>query len=95
MVPLFGTKLAEGHKLKEKTGGIAMINKKAIDKLLEMPDDRFLAMLKILLGSTGMDMSGKQFDEKTVRKIRAVLREVTDEDLKRVDALMQRYKEGG
>ena len=72
-----------------------MINKKSIDKLLEMPDDRFLAMLKILLTSTGVDVSGKKFDEKTVKKIRAVLRAVTEEDLERIDTLMQRYKEGG
>jgi len=79
----------------EKTGGIAMINKKSIDKLLEMPDDRFLAMMKLLLGSTGVDISDRKFDEKNVRKIRAVLKEVTDEDLIRIDTLIQRYREGG
>lgn len=72
-----------------------MLNKKSIDKLLEMPDDRLLAMLKLLLGSTGVDVSGKKFDESIVRKIRAVLKEVTEEDLARIDVLMQRYKEGG
>lgn len=72
-----------------------MINKKAIDKLLEMPDDRLFAILKLLLGSTGIDVSGKKFDEKSVKKIRAVLEEVTDEDLERIDVLMQRYKDGG
>ena len=72
-----------------------MLNKKSIDKLLEMPDDRFLAMLKLLLGSTGVDVSGRKFDERTVRKIRAVLYSVTEEDLERIDTLMQRYKEGG
>lgn len=72
-----------------------MINKKSIDKLLEMPDDRFLAMMKLLLGSTGVDISDRKFDETNVRKIRAVLKEVTDEDLIRIDALIQRYREGG
>jgi len=72
-----------------------MINKKSIDKLLEMPDDRFLAMMKLLLGSTGVDISDRKFDEKNVRKIRAVLKEVTDEDLIRIDTLIQRYREGG
>ena len=72
-----------------------MINKKSIDKLLEMPDDRMLAMLKLLLGSTGMDVSGRRFDETSVRKIRAVLSEITDDALARIDVLMQRYREGG
>ena len=72
-----------------------MINRKSIDKLLEMPDDRLMTMLKLLLGSTGVDVSGKKFDESTIRKIRAVLEEVTDEDLERIDVLMKRYREGG
>ncbi|MBQ8370961.1 MAG: hypothetical protein IJ497_10840 [Clostridia bacterium] len=72
-----------------------MINKKSIDKLLEMPDDRLLAMLKLLLSSTGIDVSGKKFDERSVRRIRSVLEAVTDEDLERIDVLMQRYREGG
>ena len=72
-----------------------MINRKSIDKLLEMPDDRLMTMLKLLMGSTGVDVSGKKFDESTIRKIRAVLEEVTDEDLERIDVLMKRYREGG
>jgi len=72
-----------------------MINKKSIDKLLEMPDERLLAMLKLLLGGTGIDISGKKFDHETIRRIRAVLQEITDEDLERIDTLMQRYRDGG
>ena len=72
-----------------------MINKNAIDKLLEMPDDRLSAMLKLMLGSTGIDMGGKKFDAKTVRKIRNVLEEITEEDLSRIEVLMQRYRDGG
>ncbi|MBQ7933134.1 MAG: hypothetical protein IKI93_15360 [Clostridia bacterium] len=72
-----------------------MINRKSIEKLLEMPDDRLLTMLKLLLGSTGVDVSGKKFDESAVRRIRAVLEEVNDEDLQRIDVLMKRYREGG
>ena len=72
-----------------------MMNKKSIDKLLEMPDDRLMTMMKLLLGSTGIDVSARKFDETAVRRIRAVLREVTDEDLARIEVLMQRYREGG
>lgn len=72
-----------------------MINKKSIDKLLEMPDDRFCSMLKLLLAGAGVDTSGKKFDEKTVGKIRAVLEEINEDDLERIDILMQRYRDGG
>ena len=72
-----------------------MINKSMIDKMLQMPDDPFLAMLQLVLGSTGVDLGDKTPDEKTVRRIRALLREVTDEDLERVSFLVQRYKNGG
>lgn len=63
--------------------------------MLEMPDDRLLSMLKIVLGSAGVDLGGKQIDAKTVRKIRALLSEVTDEDIERVTYLAERYKHGG
>lgn len=72
-----------------------MLNKAAINKLLEMPDDRLLAMLKIILSGTGMDLGGKKVDEKTVKRIRALLSEVTDEDIGRFTELAERYKNGG
>ena len=72
-----------------------MINKSMIDKMLEMPDERLLAMLRIVLGSAGIDMGKKAPDAKTVRRIRALLSEITDEDIKRVTYLADRYKNGG
>lgn len=72
-----------------------MLNKAAINKMLEMPDDRLLAMLKIILSGTGMDLGGKKIDEKTVRRIRALLSEITDEDIGRFTELAERYKNGG
>ena len=72
-----------------------MINKSMIDKMLEMPDERLLAMLRIVLGSAGIDIGKKAPDAKTVRRIRALLSEITDEDIKRVTYLADRYKNGG
>ena len=71
-----------------------MITKKNIDKLLAMPDDRMAAMLRVLLTTAGVDTSGMKFDEKTTRKIRAVLSELTDDDLARVSYLSERYRRG-
>lgn len=72
-----------------------MLNKNAIDKLLALPDDRFASMLKILLSASGVTMEGKPMDAVTIRKIRAVLEEVTDGDLERITQLIARYQNGG
>lgn len=71
-----------------------MINKSMIDKLLEMPDDKMLMMLKVVMSSAGIDMSGKKFDEKSIRKIRALLSEITDSDIDRISSLVDIYKNG-
>lgn len=72
-----------------------MINKSMIDKMLGMPDDKLLSMLKLLLSTAGVDLSGKRFDEKSVKKIRALLSEITDDDIGRVTYLLDRYRTGG
>ena len=72
-----------------------MINKAMIDKMLEMPDDKLITMLRIVLSGTGVDIPAKKVDAKTVSKIRAVLSEVTDDDIERVMYLADRYKNGG
>ena len=68
-----------------------MLNKNAIDKLLEMPDDKFIMMLNLVLGSAGIDMGSKKIDGKTVKKIRALLKEVTDDDIARLTYLVGVY----
>ena len=66
-----------------------------INKMLEMPDEKLASMLKIVLSASGIDLGGKKFDEKNVRKLRALLREVTDSDIERATYLIDRYKHGG
>lgn len=74
-----------------------MLNKALIDKMLEMPDDKLLVMLKIILSGSGFETSGKEMnkiDEKTLRKLRRVLAEITDDDIGRVTYLTEVYKNG-
>ena len=68
-----------------------MLNKNAIEKMLEMPDDKFIMMLNLVLGSAGIDMGSKKIDGKTVKKIRALLKEVTDDDVARLTYLVGMY----
>lgn len=72
-----------------------MFNKSMIDKMLTMPDDRLLSMLKLVLGSSGINMGDNKIDAKTVRKIRALLSKITDDDIERVSYLAEVYKNGG
>lgn len=68
-----------------------MLNKNAIEKMLEMPDDKFIMMLNLVLGSAGIDMGSKKIDGKTVKKIRALLKDVTDDDIARLTYLVGVY----
>lgn len=68
-----------------------MLNKNVIEKMLEMPDDKFIMMLNLVLGSAGIDMGSKKIDGKTVKKIRALLKEVTDDDIARLTYLVGVY----
>lgn len=68
-----------------------MLNKNAIEKMLEMPNDKFIMMLNLVLGSAGIDMGSKKIDGKTVKKIRALLKEVTDDDIARLTYLVGVY----
>ena len=68
-----------------------MLNKNAREKMLELPYDKFIMMLNLVLGSAGIDMGSKKIDGKTVKKIRALLKEVTDDDIARLTYLVGVY----
>ena len=74
-----------------------MLNKAAVDKLLEMPDDKLLPMLRFLLTGLGADDPDrylKRLDQKTLPKLRRTLTEVSERDLERLSYLMEVYKNG-
>ena len=82
-----------------KEGMNGMITKSLIDKMLEMPDDKLLVMLKIVLANSGLggEQRGKnagKIDEKTLRRLRRVLAEITDDDIDRITYLTDVYKNG-
>ena len=68
-----------------------MLNKNAIEKMLEMPDDNLIMMLILVLGIAGIYLGSKKIDGKTVKKIRALLKEVTDDDIARLTYLVGVY----
>ena len=72
-----------------------MLNKAMINNMLGMPDEKLITMLKIILSASGIDIGGKKLDEKTVRRLRALLSEVTDSDIERATYLIDKFKRGG
>lgn len=73
-------------------GGYGMLNRAVIDKMLAMPNDKLIMMLKLVMGSAGVDMGDKRIDEKSIKKIRAVLTEISDDDIERITYLISVYK---
>ena len=76
---------------------MAVITKALIDKMLEMPDDKLLVMLKIVLSGSEIGKAGRNMnniDEKTLRKLRGVLAEITDDDIGRIARLTEVYQNG-
>lgn len=71
-----------------------MINKEMLNKLVEMPDEKLMQMLRVLLSGTGIDLGSKRSDASEIKKLRALLREITDSDIERVIYLSGVYKKG-
>lgn len=68
------------------------IDKKVIENMLALPDEKLWQMLRILMAANGAGTPDKTMDATSIRKLRAVLSTVTDADIERVISLMDIYK---
>ena len=68
------------------------IDKKIIDNMLALPDEKLWQMLKVLMVANGANVSDKTMNPASMRKLRAVLSAVTEYDIERVTTLMDLYK---
>ena len=69
------------------------LEKKMIDQLLALPDEKLWQMFQLFAMGNGLKMGDKAPDGTGMRKLRAVLGSVTDEDIGRVTDLISVYKE--
>lgn len=69
------------------------LEKKMIDQLLALPDEKLWQMFQLFAMGNGLKMGDKAPDAVGMRKLRAVLGAVTDEDIGRVTDLISVYKE--
>jgi len=72
-----------------------MMDSGAIQKMLDLPDDKLMMMLQLVLSGAGIKLPSGKIDASSVRKIRALLGEITDDDIARLTYLMECYRKGG
>lgn len=70
------------------------IDKKTLDMLSSLPDDKLWQMLSLIASASGIRMPREKPDEKTVAGIRHALTELSDGDIDRAAKLFEKYKEG-
>jgi len=68
------------------------IDKKTLNALLSLPDDKLMQMLSLVSGTAGT--SPKTASPETVAGLRNVLKQVTDADIARATELIAMYKQG-
>lgn len=72
--------------------GFMKLDKKMIDQMLSLPDDKLWQMFQLLSMGSGLKMGDKAPDPAGMRKLRAVLEDITDADIARVLGLIDLYK---
>lgn len=66
------------------------LDKKTIDGLMKLSDDKLLSVLKLMLAGKG----NREPDARTVAGIRNVMSRVTEADVERAVELIELYKKG-
>ena len=66
------------------------IDKNAINMLLKMSDDRLWSTLKFALARSGNDMIKDVKQPEDMSKLRAVLSELTNQDIERVSEILKK-----
>lgn len=81
----------ESHNDHDTEGTCSMkIDRKTTDSFLRLPDDKLWQLIRLLAGP---NFSVGEMDEVKLRKLRAVLTALTDEDLERIETLRTLFKE--
>ncbi len=70
------------------------IDRKKVDTLCSMSDERMWSTIKFFAGAAGIDLSKKRVGKEEIRNLRTTLRSLTDSDIARVNQLLHTYKYG-
>ena len=69
------------------------IDKRTVDKIAGMPDDRLWKMILSLGASKGIDLSSIKVSPAELDKIRAALTQMTDDDIVRAMEILEACKD--
>lgn len=72
-----------------------MLDKKAIDTILTLDDEKLTFVIQRLAASAGIDPSSLKIGKSELDGIRAALSVATDGDIQRFSELIKKYKSGG
>ena len=70
------------------------IDKKTLEMLSSLPDDKLWQMLSLIASTSGVRMPQTRPDEKTMAGLRRAVSELSDGDIDRAMKLFEKYKEG-
>lgn len=70
------------------------IDKKALDMLAGLPDDKLWQMLSVIASASGVRLPSDRPDEKTMAGLRSAVGELSDGDIIRASEIFSKYKEG-
>lgn len=68
------------------------IDKKTIDSLCRMSDEKLWGAVRLFASSSGVNLSGRQMDRTEMQRLRRTLMSLTDSDISRALEIMKTYK---
>lgn len=71
------------------------IDKKALDMISSLPDEQFIAMLRLVTGNAGISLKAKSFTHEDAERLRSTLRSLSESDVDRAMEIYEHYKNGG
>ena len=68
------------------------LDKKTLDKLLSLDDDRLISIIRVIAAESGVDLGGFNISPSDLAGIRSALSVATESDLQRAGELLKNYK---
>ena len=70
------------------------IDKRTLDMLSALPDDKLWQMLSVIASASGVRLPSEKPDSKAMAGIRNAVSELSDGDISRAAEIFAKYKEG-
>ncbi len=74
------------------TETVMTLDKKTLDKLLSLDDDRLISIIRVIAAESGVDLGNFNISPSDLAGIRAALSVATDSDIQRAGELLKNYK---